>query len=44
MARTNNVALLKFEHISWENDALTVMLPKHKGDQVIIRSYKIVKY
>lgn len=34
MARTNNVALLKFEHISWENDALIVTLPKHKGDQV----------
>lgn len=34
MARTNNVALLKYAHFEWENDALSITLPKHKGDQV----------
>lgn len=36
MARSNNVALLKYEHITWINDALVITLPKHKGDQVLL--------
>jgi hypothetical protein len=33
IARCNSVATLLFRHISWENDAMIVVFPTHKGDQ-----------
>ena len=33
IARTNTVASMMMEHISWEGDALLISTPKHKGDQ-----------
>ena len=33
MARCVSVAGIMFTHISWANDALTVVFPTHKGDQ-----------
>ncbi len=33
IARCNSVATLLFRHISWENDAMIVVFPSHKGDQ-----------
>jgi hypothetical protein len=32
MARSISVAGLMYSHLHWENDALIVTLPKHKGD------------
>ena len=34
MARSVSVAGIMFDHIGWANDCLTVVFPKHKGDQV----------
>jgi hypothetical protein len=33
MARSASVASIMLQHLSWENDALIVTTPKHKGDQ-----------
>lgn len=33
MARSVSVGQLMFKHISWENDCLVIVLPRHKGDQ-----------
>lgn len=45
MSRSNNVALLLYQHITWENDSLLVTLPKHKGDQVFsMNNVMKVKY
>jgi hypothetical protein len=33
LARCNSVATLMFNHLSWEEDALVVAFPSHKGDQ-----------
>ena len=33
MARSVSVGTIMLDHLSWENDALLVTTPKHKGDQ-----------
>lgn len=33
MARSVSVAGIMFDHLAWANDCLTVVFPKHKGDQ-----------
>jgi hypothetical protein len=33
IGRTNTIACMMMEHIGWENDALLITTPKHKGDQ-----------
>ncbi len=38
-ARSHSVATLMLQHLSWENDSLVVILPKHKGDQEGSRVY-----
>lgn len=38
-ARSCNVGSLMLQHISWENDSLKIVLPKHKGDQEGARVY-----
>jgi hypothetical protein len=38
-ARSCNVGTLMLQHISWENDSLKIVLPKHKGDQEGARIY-----
>lgn len=38
-ARSCNVGSLMLQHISWENDSLKIVLPKHKGDQEGARIY-----
>lgn len=38
-ARSCNVGKLMLHHISWENDSLKIVLPKHKGDQEGARIY-----
>ena len=37
--RSNNVALLKFEHIEWSEDAIVITVPKSKGDQLGDRAF-----
>lgn len=36
MSRTNNVSLLKYQHINWELDSMNITLPKHKGIKSVI--------
>lgn len=38
-ARSHSVSTLMLQHISWDNDAMVVTLPKHKGDQEGSRVY-----
>jgi hypothetical protein len=33
MARSVSVSGIMFDHIQWVNDSLTIVFPKHKGDQ-----------
>ena len=33
MARCVSVSGIMFDHIGWEGDAMTIIFPKHKGDQ-----------
>lgn len=33
MARTVSISTIKYHHICWDGDCLTVVLPRHKGDQ-----------
>lgn len=33
MSRSISVSSLKYQHITWQNDALIISIPKHKGDQ-----------
>ncbi|MGZ8926641.1 MAG: hypothetical protein ACXW2E_12335 [Nitrososphaeraceae archaeon] len=33
MARSNTVASIMLQHITWEDDSLVITTPKHKGDQ-----------
>ena len=33
IARCSSVSSLMFQHISWENDAMKIVFPLHKGDQ-----------
>ncbi len=39
MARSCSVANLKYDHISWGQDLLKIILPIHKGDEIGARSY-----
>jgi hypothetical protein len=39
MARCASIAELNLKHLSWEQDSLVVIVPKHKGDQEGNKSY-----
>jgi hypothetical protein len=39
IARTNTIASMMMEHISWEGDALLISTPKHKGDQEGVKCF-----
>jgi hypothetical protein len=33
IARCNSVASIMYDHIKWEQDAMTIVFPSHKGDK-----------
>lgn len=39
IARSSTIADMMYEHLSWQNDALIVSTPKHKGDQEGVKCY-----
>jgi hypothetical protein len=39
IARSHSVSSITFDHITWKQDAMCIVFPKHKGDQEAKRSY-----
>ena len=39
IARSTSVAHLRYDHITWKDDAMYIHLPRHKGDQEGSQSY-----
>jgi hypothetical protein len=39
IARTATVSAMMMEHVSWEDDALLISMPKHKGDQEGVKCF-----